>query len=184
MKPTTRHVAARPGTGNPDARLEPARPGQGAPEHARLDLEHFLPYRLSVLSNRISQTIAGAYARRFGIGVTEWRVLAVLGRYRGLSANAVAARTAMDKVAVSRAVARLLARELLQRDTHDDDRRRSVLELSEAGYRIYDDVVPVALAYEQRLLAPLDADERVQLDRLLRKLADGIGGLEPEDAID
>ena len=182
MKPTTRHGAAT--SGNQDARPEQARPGQGPAGHARLDLEHFLPYRLSVLSNRISQTIAGAYARRFGIGVTEWRVLAVLGRYRGLSANAVAARTAMDKVAVSRAVARLLARELLQRDTHDDDRRRSVLELSEAGYRIYDDVVPVALAYEQRLLAPLDADERVQLDRLLRKLADGIGGLEPEDAID
>jgi DNA-binding MarR family transcriptional regulator len=184
MKPTTRHAAIPTGTRSQDARLEPARPGLGAAEHARLDLEHFLPYRLSVLSNRISQTIAGAYARRFGIGVTEWRVIAVLGRYRGLSANAVAARTAMDKVAVSRAVARLLARELLQRDTHDDDRRRSVLELSEAGYRIYDDVVPVALAYEQRLLAPLDADERVQLDRLLRKLADGIGGLEPEDAID
>ena len=184
MKPTARQAGTKAAPGKQDARLERARPGQGQPEHARLDLEHFLPYRLSVLSNRISQTIAGAYARRFGIGVTEWRVLAVLGRYRGLSANAVAARTAMDKVAVSRAVARLLARDLLQRDTHDDDRRRSVLELSEAGYRIYDEVVPVALAYEQRLLAPLDVDERVQLDRLLRKLADGVGGLEPEDAID
>ena len=173
MKPTTRRGAAAPPGDAPAGH-----------EHARLDLEHFLPYRLSVLSNRVSQIIAGAYARRFGIGVTEWRVIAVLGRYPGLSANALAARTAMDKVAVSRAVARLLARHLLQRDTHDDDRRRSVLELSDAGYRIYDDVVPLALAYERRLLAPLDADEQVQLERLLRKLAEGIGGLEPEPGIE
>lgn len=159
--------------------MPPARPRPG---HARLDLEHFLPYRLSVLSNRVSQTIAGAYARRFGIGITEWRVIAVLGRYPGLSANGVAARTAMDKVAVSRAVARLLDRGLLARDTHGEDRRRSVLALSEAGHRIYDEVVPLALAYERRLLAPLDEAERAQLDRLLRKLGDGVDALETGDA--
>jgi DNA-binding MarR family transcriptional regulator len=145
--------------------------GHAGLEHAGLDLEHFLPYRLSVLSNRVSQCIAQAYAERFGIGITEWRVIAVLGRDCGLSANAVAERTAMDKVAVSRAVARLLERGLLQRDTHGDDRRRSVLELSEAGYAIYDEVVPVARGYEQRLLAPLDDAERAMLDHLLAKLA-------------
>jgi DNA-binding MarR family transcriptional regulator len=45
-------------------------------------------------------------------------------------ANAVAERTAMDKVAVSRAVAHLLERGLLTREMHGDDRRRSVLTLS------------------------------------------------------
>lgn len=149
-------------------------------KHAHWELDRFLPYRLSVLSNRVSQTIAGAYARRFGLGITEWRVIAVLGRYPALSANGVAARTAMDKVAVSRAVARLLERGLLQRDIHDDDRRRSVLELSADGYRIYDEVVPVALEYERRLLEPLDTDERAQLDRLLRKLHEGVRGMETE----
>ena len=141
------------------------------PRHARLELELFVPYRLSVLSNRISQTIATAYAERFGIGITEWRVIAVLGRYAGLSANQVAERTAMDKVAVSRAVARLLERSLLQRDTHGDDRRRSVLELSEAGYKVYDEVVPLALGFERDLLSILDDEERAMLDRLLTKLA-------------
>jgi DNA-binding MarR family transcriptional regulator len=187
-----RPEAARPGPARPDR----ARPGRAHPEtpgaaraasgagqgHAHWELDRFLPYRLSVLSNRVSQTIAGAYARRFGLGVTEWRVIAVLGRYPGLSANAVAARTAMDKVAVSRTVARLLERGLLQRDTHDDDRRRSVLELSGEGYRIYDEVVPVALDYEQRLLAPLDEAERAQLDRLLAKLGEGVAAIEPEDS--
>ena len=144
------------------------------PRHPGLDLEHFLPYRLSVLSNRISQAIATRYAQRFGIGVTEWRVVAVLGRYPDLSAGAVAARTAMDKVAVSRAVARLLERELVERDTHGDDRRRSVLALSRAGRRIYDEIAPLALELERRLLSRLDRDERAALDALLDKLADGI----------
>ena len=63
--------------------------------HALLDLEHFLPYRLSVLSNRISQTIAETYVERFGIAIPEWRVIAVLGRHPGLSANGVAVRTAI-----------------------------------------------------------------------------------------
>lgn len=162
------HAARRPRT--TPGKAKQAR-GSATADHQALDLERFLPYRLSVLSNRISQNIAQGYAERFGIGITEWRVIAILGRDAGLAANAVAERTAMDKVAVSRAVARLLERGLLQRDTHGDDRRRSVLELSEAGYRIYDEVVPVARAYERRLLAPLDDAERAMLDDLLKKLA-------------
>jgi DNA-binding MarR family transcriptional regulator len=139
--------------------------------HQELDLDRFLPYRLSVLSNRISQAIARLYQARFGFGITEWRVIAVLGRYPALSANTVAERTAMDKVAVSRAVAHLLERGLLTREMHGDDRRRSVLTLSEAGYQIYDEIVPLALGRERKLLATLDADERAQLERILDKLA-------------
>ena len=140
------------------------------PRHAALDLEHFLPYRLSVLSNRISQAIATRYARRFGIGVTEWRVIAVLGRYPDLSANAVAERTAMDKVADSRAVASLIRDGRLKRRMHGDDRRRSVLALSAKGYRIHDEVAPLALRFERELLSRLDADERQSLARILERL--------------
>ena len=140
------------------------------PGHAQLDLEHFLPYRLSVLSNRVSGTIARIYTERFQLSITEWRVMAVLGRYPGLSANEVAQRTAMDKVAVSRAVARLLDAGRLDREIHGDDRRRSVLKLSEGGYRIYDEVAPLALEFERRLLDGIDDQERAVLFRLLDKL--------------
>ncbi|GAB2662746.1 MarR family winged helix-turn-helix transcriptional regulator [Arenimonas aestuarii] len=142
------------------------------PERDILDLEHFLPYRLSVLSNRISQDIARLYADRFGLGVTEWRVLAVLGRYPGLSASELAERTAMDKVAVSRAVSRLLADGRITRDTHGADRRRSVLELSGEGQRVYAEVAPAALAYERRLLANFAAEDRAALSRLIDLLGD------------
>jgi DNA-binding MarR family transcriptional regulator len=138
--------------------------------NAQLDLERFLPYRLSVLSNTISQAIAREYAERFDLSVTEWRVIAVLGRFPGVSANEVAERTAMDKVAVSRAVNRLLAAGRIKRETHDDDRRRSVLELTAKGRRVYEQIAPRALAHERALLEALDDDERAWLERILRKL--------------
>ena len=135
-----------------------------------LELERFLPYQLSVLANTISQAIAREYAERFGLAVTEWRVLAVLGRYAGLSAVEVAERTAMDKVAVSRAVNSLLKAGRLKRDLHADDRRRSVLALTAKGRRVYDEVAPMALRYERELLGVLSAEERLWLERILGKL--------------
>jgi len=135
-----------------------------------LNLDQFLPYRLSVVTNRISQGLAELYAERFGISITQWRVIAVLGREAGLSANEVSARTAMDKVAVSRAVARLLEQGLLKRQMRRDDKRRSVLQLSAKGERIYAQIVPLALDFERGLLDALDADERAALERALHKL--------------
>lgn len=160
---------------------KPAGPAPAAPQgqHATLELENFLPYRLSVLSNRVSQIIASRYETRFGMVMTEWRVMAVLGRFPNLSAGGVAERTAMDKVAVSRAVAGMLKRGLIERDTHGDDRRRSVLALSPAGYAVYDEVAPMALECERRLLAPLSEEERTVLNRLIDRLqADGLACLD------
>src|SRR5215467_8668313 len=80
-------------------------------------LERFLPYRLSVLANLASRALARLYGERFGLSVAEWRVIAHLARAAPASANEVAARAAMDKVQVSRAVARLTAKELVERAT-------------------------------------------------------------------
>lgn len=146
------------------------KPAPATAEHAPLQLEHFLPYRLSILSNTISQAIADDYQSRYDISMTEWRVMAVLARYAGLSAREVAERTAMDKVAVSRALARLVEAGRVDRAVHDNDKRRSVLNLSGAGWAIHDEVAPMARAREREVLAKLDAEERVWLTRILDKL--------------
>ena len=138
--------------------------------HAELRLERFLPYRLSVLSNRVSQDIAALYSRRFGLSITEWRVMAVLGPERTLSASQVSERTAMDKVAVSRAVSGLLEKKILVRQTDPADGRRSSLKLSAKGYAVFDQIVPLALAYERRILSHLEAHEQDHLLAILNKL--------------
>ncbi|GMU42552.1 MAG: winged helix-turn-helix transcriptional regulator [Xanthomonadales bacterium] len=141
-----------------------------------LDLERFLPYRLSVLSNTVSEALATLYGERFNLNVTQWRVLAVLGRFPDLSAVEVAERTRMDKVAVSRAVAELVDSGRLDRQMDRLDRRRSVLNLTLAGRRAYEEIVPLALACERRLLSALSPKERVALEGILDKLTTaGVG---------
>jgi DNA-binding MarR family transcriptional regulator len=135
-----------------------------------LQLERFLPYRLSVLANTVSATIASAYAGEHDLTIPEWRVVAVLAHEPGLSAAEVAERTAMDKVAVSRAVSRLLQRGRIARRQAQDDRRRSSLQLTPAGLGVYRQVSPVALAYEGRLLGCLSDEERRSLDGALGRL--------------
>lgn len=138
----------------------------------QLALERFLPYRLSVLANTISAAIASAYSERHDLSIPEWRVMAVLAREPGLSAAEVTLRTAMDKVAVSRAVARLLARGRLRRRRTSHDRRRSSLDLTTSGRDVYRRIVPWALEYERRLLTALSPAETTALDAVLRKLMD------------
>jgi DNA-binding MarR family transcriptional regulator len=82
----------------------------------------------------------------------------------------------MDKVAVSRAVASLVADGRLTRKVDGQDRRRARLRLSAKGYRIYDEVAPLALQYQQRLLAALSGEDRAILEALLSRLRVGSGG--------
>lgn len=154
------------------------------PEVPVLALERFLPYRLSILTNVVSAAIAGAYAQRFGLTIPEWRVMAVLGREPGLSAAEVGERTAMDKVAVSRAVARLVGSRRVARRIARTDRRRSRLELTPAGRAVYGKIVPLVLGYERRLLAALSPAEASGLDAALAKLqvrAAALGRLDVRD---
>ena len=137
---------------------------------AELRLEDFLPYRLAVLSNTVSTTVARAYDKRFKVSIPEWRVIAVLGRFPGLSAVEVAERTLMDKVAVSRAVTKLIKNGRIDREFADADRRRSILNLSEDGKKLHDEIAELALQFERDLLHGFSEDEMNNLNNIMERL--------------
>ena len=141
-----------------------------SPNSQRLALEHFLPYRLSVLTNTVSSNLARVYAEKFDMTIPEWRVMATLGRYPGIAASEVANRTAMDKVRVSRAIGRLKDAGRVTRTVDSGDRRRSALHLTAKGQAIYREIVPLAEAYEVNLIDALNAEEIEWLDRILNRL--------------
>jgi DNA-binding MarR family transcriptional regulator len=147
-----------------------ALPGAEKTRKPQLRLDRFLPHRLSVLSNTVSRAISGDYAERFGLSIPEWRVIAVLQYFPGASSGELAEKSGMDSVAVSRAVNHLVRAGLITRDLCSVDRRRTVLNLSDRGNEVYDEITPLALQYERQLLRGLDKAEKQQLDILLDKI--------------
>ncbi len=158
------------------AEQDPPRRGEGA-EDEPFRLDAFLPYRLSVTANRMSRAFARAYAERFGLSIPEWRVMAVLGSEGPMTAVAIAERTAMDKVKVSRAVAALEAKDMLARRPHPEDRRSALLALSPRGRGVFERIVPLARALEAELTAVLGPEDRAQLAALLSRLDAHLAGL-------
>lgn len=148
-----------------------------------LDLERFLPYRLSLLANTVSRVLARLYDQEHGLTVAEWRLIAILARFGPLSANDVCDRSAMDKVRVSRAVSRATAAGLVDRQIDGQDRRRSVLSLTPRGRAIHDHVVPLALDREEQVLAGLSKAEREQLSMLLDKLLTNAVRIAPREHV-
>ncbi len=143
-----------------------------------LILEDFLPYRLAILSHTVSTTIAQVYEKRFRLSIPEWRVIAILGRFPGLSAVEVAERTFMDKVAVSRAVTKLIKNGRVDRQFADADRRRSILNLSDEGRRVHDEVAPLALQFENDLIEGLSEEEISTLGVIMERLMTRARGLD------
>lgn len=137
---------------------------------AILNLERFLPYRLSILSNRVSEIIALTYRDKFALSVTEWRIMAVLGGDPGSSADEVSLKTQIEKSIVSRALQKLLKRHLVIREVDEADRRRQNLFLTNTGKDVYRQIVPMSYDYEEELLECFSQKDRETFDRLIDRL--------------
>lgn len=139
-------------------------------EQAPLKLEQFLPYQLNVVATLVSQALSRVYARRYRIGIPEWRVLVTLGQFGVMTGKAIGAHTHMHKTKVSRAVALMEKRRLIARRANRDDMRETFLSLTAAGRTMYEEVAPHALEFARRLTEILSPGDREAFDRALRQL--------------
>jgi DNA-binding MarR family transcriptional regulator len=146
--------------------------GESAGERAPLKLENFLPYQLNVVASLVSMALSRVYARRYGIGVPEWRVLVTLGQYGVMTGKAIGAHTHMHKTKVSRAVALLEKRKLLVRRANRADMRESFLSLTAAGRAMYEELAPHALDFARRLTEILTPADRETFNRALKQLTE------------
>ncbi len=140
----------------------------------RLKLERFLPYRLVVAATLGSRALARIYGRHFGIGIPEWRVIAMLGQFDRLTARDVGELSHMHKTKVSRSVNALAERGLVEKSPNRDDRREAFLSLTPPGRRIYDQIAPMALTFEKRLMDDIPAAEMQAFERVLSTLTERV----------
>ena len=143
---------------------------QTEPQSQALKLEHFLPYKLSIVNASVSEMIAQVYLGEFSLSPQEWRVMAALGENSRMTAKEITLFSHMDKMQVSRAISRLKQANLVALQTSPDDARMTWVSLNEQGLAIYQKIVPLVLAKENDLLSVLSKDEQQLLAHFLDKM--------------
>lgn len=143
-----------------------------------LDLGTYVPGLLTHLANKLGRGATTLYRRRFGVAVTEWRILSLLALEPGVPASRICQVIGFDKAPVSRSLAGMEARGLVTIRPDAADGRRRAIRLTPAGRALHDRIIVAALEREDRLLACLEEDERKTLIALLNRLHDGLGAVD------
>ncbi|MDB5618017.1 MarR family transcriptional regulator [Tardiphaga sp.] len=153
-----------------------AKPKHAAPGQL-LDLERYVPAFVTFIANKLSRSATAFYQKRFGVNVTEWRIMSLLAIEPGIPASRICHVIGFDKGPVSRTLALLQGRGLVAINTDPNDGRSHAIALTAKGKATHDVVIVAALEREQKLLSCLDAGEREVLIDLLRRIHSNLGAV-------
>ena len=70
-----------------------------------LDLDRYVPALITFIANKLSRSATVVYQKRFGVNVTEWRILSLLAIEPEISAARICHVIGFDKGPVSRTLA-------------------------------------------------------------------------------
>ncbi len=143
-----------------------------------LDLENHAPALLNLLASRLNVGANALYREKFGVGVTEWRVMALLAVEAPVPAARISQAIGLDKAPVSRCLAGLEQAGLVRVKLDGADARRRPVALTAIGRRLHDRIIKLALDREAKLLAGLNAAERKTLLALLNRLHANLAAVE------
>src|SRR3974390_2800763 len=153
-------------------RSKARRPGPQALDSTRrseraLDLDHYVPAYLTYLSGKISSSASAAYRPQFGVGIPDWRIMALLANEPWITAGRICDVIGLDKAAVSRSVREMKRADIVETG---DNPYRQLIALTRKGLALHDRIVRLSLARERHLLKDFSAAERKQLINFLARM--------------
>jgi DNA-binding MarR family transcriptional regulator len=162
----------------------PASAGRTGRAEQVLDLDRYVPALITFIANKLSRTATVLYQKRFGVNVTEWRILALLAIEPEISAARICHVIGFDKGPVSRTLAAMEERGLVAIKADQQDGRTYSISLTAKGFTAHDQVIAVALERERRLLSCLSKPEREVLIELLRRVHGNLDAVRGAGEID
>ena len=144
-----------------DPNIETRAPADVA-ESTSFDLQKFFPYLVRVFYSDVTSAISSVYQSEYDMTPAEWRSMVIIGPDNKLTANDIVVRSSMDKVAVSRALARMQRNGWVATHANPSDRRSKLLSLSATGKAIYHELIPQVLRVEKQLLAGISPQQQQQ----------------------
>ena len=141
-----------------------------------LDIEKYPPFLLNALSGAWIRKTSAIYRRRFGLGIAEWRIIAMLNIEPRITANRICAVLRFDKASASR-VLKLLDREgIVTYEASPTDDRKRRWWLSEKGLKIHDDLLAIALRCEEEMVADVAPEDLETLLGVMQKMLNNLEG--------
>ncbi len=156
-------------------RSKARRAGPETPDDTRtsaqaLDLDNYVPAYLTYLAGKISNSASATYRPKFGVGITDWRIMALLATEPWISAGRICDVIGLDKAAVSRSVQEMKKMGVVEVRWADDDQYRQLIALTRKGLSLHDRIVKLSLEREQQLLKSFSAAERKLLINFLSRM--------------
>jgi DNA-binding MarR family transcriptional regulator len=135
-----------------------------------IDMDVFIPAALTNLAQKITAAASATYRPRFGVGITDWRIIALLAAEPWVAPVRICEATGLDKAAVSRSLRELAAAGLVEVRGGEPNQRRLPVALTAKGLAVHDRIVGLALARQERLLRGFSPDERAQLRDFIARM--------------
>lgn len=123
-----------------------------------------------ILSNRIGRAFYSEVETKFGVSIAEWRVMLTLVSEPGVTAAEITNRWAIEKMAVNRAIQRLVDNEHVSRTRDPEDRRSYRLGLTAKGNKLYEKIAPHANKRYAELISSVSGDELQSMVDTLQKM--------------
>lgn len=136
-------------------------------------LEGYTGFLLRKVSAESFERFSAATAQH-GLHPMHFGMLNVLDADSPISQHDLARRTGVDPSSMVARMDVLEEQGMVERRRRDDDRRVYEIRLTDRGRATLKDLRKVAAGHNQRLLAPLSAQERKTLNELLRRVAAGL----------
>ena len=134
---------------------------------------HTMPGHIIRRRQQISSSIFAQQMRDAGFDLTspQFAALSILQDQPNIDQATLASAIAIDRATIGGIVDRLVAKDLVQRQTNSQDRRARVLSLTDEGHRILTRLHPVVQNVQDIILQNLTAEETRGFMRLAAKIS-------------
>ena len=138
-------------------------------QEARLVFQNFLPCRFKAINERTLRLLTETH-ESLGVSAPEFGIMVILSEHDDVSSRDINKTTGMDKATITRALDRLIHKQLISRTKSKKDSRLIKLKLTAKGKRTFVQIEENALAWERDFLKGVKITELNSLLKILSKL--------------
>jgi len=116
------------------------------------------------------EQLSGAHVRELGLTPAQFDILATLGNTPGMSFRELGEKTLITKGTLTGVIDRLEAKGLVRRAARIDDRRSTIVHLTQRGQAEFERTFALHIAHCKRPFSDMEAADFQALERELGKL--------------